>query len=247
MAHELGYRTRVPRKRYTWPRTQVDQLETIPESPQMSQVAKFMPVTLSEEHTHQAEDVATLLDSKQCARHDEHVVPSGAAGQMIWYSRQLELSYRDRERLGGRVSELKVVCKSQSKTNASLIRELQSWQKNYQAVESELVDATRELEEVKAHVRSVETANANLRYALIQAREEQERARRRRWNNLARRCWRRCTCWSEKLIDSCRSPNTKKLKKHEPDQARSTTRPESRCPILHSSTSKTSLSHSGTC
>lgn len=248
MAYTLNHRMRVSRKRYTWPRTQVDQLETIPESPRTPQVAKFTSDTSSEERTYPADDVATLSDSEQCMRYDEKVVPPEAVrAQMIWYSHQLEISYHDRERLDRRIKELEVVCRSQSKTNASLIHDIQSWQKNYDAVESELVDAAQEMEEVKAYVRSVETANANLRYALSQAREEQEHAHRRRWNHLAHRCWQRCTRLSEILVDACRLPSMRKRKKQDNNASKPAARPESTCPILHSSTSKISLPPSSTC
>jgi len=248
MAYTMNYRMRVSRKRYTWPRTQVDQLETIPESPRTPRVAKFTSDTPSEEQTYPAEDVATLLNSEQCMRHNEKVVPSEAVrAQMIWYSHQLERSCHDRERLNGRIEELEVVCRSQSKTNASLIREMQSWQKNYEAVESELVDAAQEVEEVKAYVRSVEMANANLRYALSQAREEQELACRRRWNHLAHRCWQRCTRLSEFLVGACRLPSMRKRKEQDTHVSKPTARPESTCPILHPSTSKISLPPSNTC
>lgn len=158
----------------------------------------------SEGRTPRAEDVVGLLDSEQCVPTDGKVSSTELVrARMIWYSHHLEESHYDREKLSNKVKELEIVCRSQLRTNASLVQDVQSWQNNYKAIESELVDAAQEIEEAKAYVRSIETANANLRYALSQAREEQERARRRKWSRMARSCWHTCTHLPDILVHAC--------------------------------------------
>lgn len=143
-----------------------------------------------------------VLDGQACIRINEKVLSSEVARtQMIWYSHHLAESYHDRERLASKIEQLETVCRSQCKTNASLLEDVRSWQDSYESIEAELIEATQEIEEAKAYVRSIETANANLRYALSQAREEQERARRRRWRKCFADCWDRVRCLPQQVND----------------------------------------------
>ena len=247
MAHSSKHKGRVSWKRHTWPRTQVNQLETIPESPRTPQKTKFGFASQPDEGKALTDNVE-LLDSVQSMRIEEKIVsPNAVQAQMIWYSHHLEESHHDRERLVSKIKELETVCRTHSKSNVTLVQDIQSWQTNYEAVESELIDTTQELEEAKAYVRSVETANANLRYALSQAREEQERARRNSWSNRALRCWQTCTHLSSSVLNGFRRPSIHKRKKRSAKIPVSTARPESMLPIIDPSTSKVHLPPSRAC
>lgn len=245
MAHSSSHNRRASRKRHSWPRTRVDQLETIFESPPAHQKAFFGTETQSQGRKPRAKDAAAPQDSEQCRRIDMNdVLPEAIQAQMIWYSHHLEESHHDRERLSTKVKELERVCRSQSKTNAMLLQDIQSWQHNYETIESELIEVAKVVEEAKTYVRTIETANTGLRYALEQAREEQEAARRREWRYLAWRCWQSCAHFPSKLIQGFRRSDTTKPGKLGP---RTAARPESMFPILEPSTSIVDLPRSGAC
>lgn len=168
-------------KRRTWPQSEPGHLETIIESPRTPQEARLSSTDVQDTPPRSRLN-SQPQDSKQNVSVEKLLTPADATHtQMIWYSHHLAQSYSDRERLAGKIEQLEDVCRYQSKTNASLLDDIRTWRNNYETVESELIEATQEMEEAKAYVRSVETANANLRYALSQAKEEQERVRRKRW------------------------------------------------------------------
>lgn len=181
MEKSLSRKRRSPWKRHTWPRAQVDKLETILESPQILPQSKFL---ISPIRTSLANDTTVQWKAEGCSKIDSPVgTHVDTNTQMIWWSHHLEESQQDRQRLSQKIKHLEAVCKTQSQTNTALLQDVKSWRNNYKGVEAELIEAAQEIEEAKAYVRSIETANANLRYALAQAKEEQERARRSHWTN----------------------------------------------------------------
>ncbi|KAJ9660205.1 hypothetical protein H2198_002711 [Neophaeococcomyces mojaviensis] len=194
------YRTSSSR-RHTWPRAQVQQLETIPESPRSSPKKDFS-TSLEPSSTGEPQRQDDELSTGEPKAELRNVIPEAIRTQMLWYSHHLAQSYQDRERLASKISELENVCKSQSKANAALQRDIRVWQQNYESIENELIEAAQEIEEAKAYVRCLETANANVRYALSQAREEQEQAKQRRWGQRLQRPWRRCFRWTSMVKDA---------------------------------------------
>lgn len=186
-------------KRQTWPQSEIGQLETIVESPRAPQEARPSSSNSADSACELTSD-GMLLDS----RPEIHINGKASSQetthtQMIWYSHHLAESYNDRERLAGKIEQLEHVCRYQSKTNKSLLADVRTWQKNYESIETELIEATQEIEEAKAYVRSVETTNANLRYALSQVREERDQARRKRRNGCFVNFWDRFQCFSRKI------------------------------------------------
>lgn len=182
-------------KRQTWPQSELGQLETIIESPRAPQEG-CVP---SSKITDAASD-GTQLGSKPDIRIDGRApLQDMTHTQMIWYSHHLAESYTDRERLAGKIEQLENVCRYQSKTNGTLLEDIRSWQKNYESVEAELIDTAQELEEAKLYVRSIETANANLRYALSQAKEEQRRTRMKKRDTCLPSCWKHLRCFSRRI------------------------------------------------
>lgn len=181
-------------KRQTWPQAELGQLETIIESPRPPQEARPASSESADSTDGSASDSKPdiQINAKTLSQENTHT-------QMIWYSHHLAESYTDRERLAGKIEQLENVCRYQSKTNKSLLEDIQTWHKNYETLETELIEATQEIQEAKAYVRNLETVNANLRYALSQAREEQEQARRKRRNGCLTACLERLRCLSRRI------------------------------------------------
>lgn len=157
-------------KRHTWPRSVVEQLETIPESPPTLLKATFDNSSNSQPAT----KIPAPVDTKP---------GFSEQAQILLITQHLQTSIQDRETLSKRIADLEKICSSQAKSNAALIREVRSWQQNYDTVEAELLELAAENEEAKRYVRALETSNANLRYALAQMKEERDRAESRRWRN----------------------------------------------------------------
>lgn len=182
-------------KRHTWPRMEVDQLETILESPHSSpkskQTSRLLP-TGQISQTEEQSNIGRIAVQNNTSKTDIDPLKQSNHTEMVWYSHHLTESQRDRERLWNKVEELESVCRSHSKANAKLLQDVSVWQSSFEKAEAELVEATQEIEEAKAHIRNVETSNMNLRYALRQAREEQEYDRQRRWRNRFLRYARSC-------------------------------------------------------
>lgn len=182
-------------KRSTWPQAAPGQLETIVESPKASEKLGFQSPSSPDAGAHATFEFE-LLDSKQNDLDKQTMDPSTGHSQMIWYSHHLAQSYTDRERLAGKIQQLESVCKYQSKTNARLLEDVQVWRNNYECVESELIEATQEMEEAKAYVRSVETANANLRDALSKLKDD-KCTRRNKWRTCLQNLWDRLVSQSQ--------------------------------------------------
>lgn len=181
--------------RQTWPQSELGQLETIIESPRAPQEG----CAASSKSTDNVPN-STLLGGKPETAVDGKIPSYDMTHtQMIWYSHHLAESYNDRERLAGKIEQLENVCRYQSKTNAKLLEDIRSWQKNYESIEAELIEASQEIEEAKSYVRSIETANANLRYALSQAKEEQRRAQKKRRHTCLPTCWSHLRCCSRRM------------------------------------------------
>lgn len=186
-------------KRITWPQSAPCQLETIVESPKAQDQSCRQPSSAQDTNTHSAFGFE-LLDSKETHSAKTAVNASDVGhAQMIWYSHHLAQSYNDRERLKGKIQQLEDVCKYQSKTNARLLEDVQVWRNNYECVESELIESTQELEEAKAYVRSIETANANLRCALSKLKDEQAHTRKKKWRTCIRLSWKRLQSFSRQV------------------------------------------------
>lgn len=193
-------------KRHSWPKTRVHHLETIPESPRSPPKKSF--AFEIDSHLAQATQ-KELSDSIAENLNDEpeSVIPEAIRAQMQWYSHHLAQSYRDRERLATRVSDLETVCKSQTKANTSLHKAVTLWQQNYRSIELELIEASHEIDEARASIRRLKTTNSNLRYTLCQLKEEREYIQDRKWSNRLRRSWQACISWSRSLLqnNSCTS------------------------------------------
>lgn len=164
-------------KRHTWPRTVVEHLETIPESPvapadfdNSAATSQSKPVIDSSTRSNVVQFVVDGRNTEELKR-----------AQMLWYSHHLAESQQDREKLNKTIIELETAYRAQSKANAELRRNLKSWQNSYDIIEAELVEAAQEIEEARAYVRSIETSNANLRYALSQIKEQTELEKQKRW------------------------------------------------------------------
>lgn len=211
-------------KRHTWPRTEVDQLETIVESPQSSPKSKQtieLPPTEPLCQTEECSSIGKLVVQSSTSNGEGDPPKKSDQTQMVWYSHHLTESQRDRERLWNKVEELESVCRSHSKANAKLLQDVSAWQISCEKVEAELVEATQEIEEAKAHIRSIETSNMNLRYALRQAREEQELDRQRRWRTRMLRYVKSCMQISTKASTGGRF-KAKKDNLHDMDESYTT-------------------------
>lgn len=171
-------------KRHTWPRAVVEQLETIPESPPTLPKATFDSGLTARSST-----ISPALEQQKPSRASDAKLTQA---QMLVFSQHLRESIQERELLSTRIQELENICLNQLKANAALIREVRSWQQNYDILEAELVDVTTENEEAKQYVRALETSNANLRYALNQAQEQRDRAEAKRWRRRIRVVLERC-------------------------------------------------------
>lgn len=185
-------------KRRTWPQAELGQLETIVESPRAPQEARPPSSESVDSIDESVPDIMLQITKPVTQTNGKTASQEMTHTQMIWYSHHLAESYNDRERLAGKIEQLENVCRYQSKTNKSLLEDVRTWQKNYESLETELIEATQEIEQAKAYVRSVETVNANLRYTLSQAREELEQPRRRRRNSCLSVCWDRLRCLSRR-------------------------------------------------
>ncbi|KAK5071235.1 hypothetical protein LTR64_007739 [Lithohypha guttulata] len=232
-------------KRHTWPRTKVDQLETIPESPQTLSSSKFTAQEAARDQRAKDERRSVVLDTKSDKFSAESASSVDIQAQMIWYSHRLEESLHDRQRLTTRIKELEAVCKNQAKAQDTVLKDVKVWRQNYGIVEAELVEAAQEIVEVREYVRALETSNANLRYALSQAREEQECSHRTSWCGRIRRCLQRCWSFPQRFQAAVHGPkkNDKRVKPHKS----SLLQPESRLLTPHSNSSRTSIPESGRC
>lgn len=218
-------------KRHTWPRAIVEQLETIPESPPTLPKATF-------DDGSKAQSAATTSPTVQ------QKAPKGSdnaltQAQMLVFTQHLKESIQDRENLSAKIKELENICSSQSKANAALIREIRSWQQNYDNIEAELVDVVAENDEAKRYVRALETSNANLRYALSQAQEQRDRAEARHWRRRIRRMLEKCSSLP-RVLHSYWSKTSSSEK-------RNVARSPSRRPILRSRASNFDELQSGRC
>lgn len=236
----LRHKPKASLKRHTWPQARAEQLETILESPDRTpNLAPSAESTTSDKPSRDMTNPHVVEIEQVVCNNVKTSSLDTIQTQMIWYSQYLAESQSERERLCQKIEELRTVCKSQSKSNAALLDDVRTWQSNYDAVEAELVEATQEIEEVKGYVRNVETVNANLRYALSQAKEEQERSHRARWSHRLGKCFGSCWRLPGTIMSRILPPKTKAPPRDV--KSRATMRPESSVPILNASRSKISL------
>lgn len=154
----------IRQKRHTWPRTSVNTLEPIIESPRTPTKPKFP-----------AGSDGTSQGSPRGTTDLNH-------SQLLWYSQVLAESQKERLKLGDKILHLERVCEKQKSKNARLQEEVYQWQANFDTIRVELFDAVQEIEDARSYVRSIETSNANLKYVLAQIKEQEQAARERKWS-----------------------------------------------------------------
>lgn len=234
----LRHTSKGSRKRHTWPRAVVEQLETIPESPRA-------PINFDVSTPDLDVQSRPDLDSNP---KDEllQAVTSGTSAeelrraQMLWYSHHLAESQQDRERLSRKIKELENAYRTQSKVNAGLRDDVKSWQHSYDLIEAELVEVVQEIEEAKAYVRSIETSNANLRYTLSQVKEQTELKRQKTWRFRVSKLFTQVSGHVAKLFQS-RQTKSGRGRHSELDKLRE----GSETPVTHSR--RTDLNRAGAC
>ena len=156
-------RRQIRQKRHTWPRSNVDKLETIIESPRTPTKQKF-----------------PSGDGNRTSQGSPGGIQEINHSQLLWYSQVLSDSQKERLKLSDKIAHLERVYEKQKSKNTRLQQEVLQWQVNFDTIQVELCEAVQEIEDARSYVRTIESSNANLKYVLAQMKEEQA-MKERRW------------------------------------------------------------------